>query len=118
EKAGLFDESLTTHEDWDLWIRLSLHYPFQHIKKVTCEFTWRQDGSTMTSQKAADFVRTLEIIHAKYQEHVKDRPQLRACQQEFLQRQRAALGISPAGAGQPPCQSQGTGGAPEVSHGH
>jgi len=93
EKSGLFDESLTTHEDWDLWIRLSRHYPFFHIKKVTCEFTWRQDGSTMTSQKAADFVRTLEIIHAKYQEHLQDRPHLKVWQQQFLQKQKAALRI-------------------------
>jgi glycosyltransferase involved in cell wall biosynthesis/radical SAM superfamily enzyme YgiQ (UPF0313 family)/Flp pilus assembly protein TadD len=91
EQSGLFDESLTTHEDWDLWIRLSLNYPFAHIKKVTCEFSWRQDGSTMTSQKTADFIRTLEIIHAKYQEHLKDRPHLKAWQQQFLEAQRQVL---------------------------
>jgi GT2 family glycosyltransferase/tetratricopeptide (TPR) repeat protein/MoaA/NifB/PqqE/SkfB family radical SAM enzyme len=94
EKTGLFDESLMTHEDWDLWIRLSLYYKFFHIKKVTCEFSWRQDGSTTSSQKAADFIRTLEIIHNKYQEHVKERPHLKAAQHQFLQRQKAALEIS------------------------
>lgn len=98
EKAGLFDESLTTHEDWDLWIRLSLHYPFFHLKKVTCEFTWRQDGSTTTSQKATDFIRTLEIIHAKYQEHLTDRPHLKVWQQQFLEKQRSALKIPAAAA--------------------
>ena len=35
DQAGLFDESLTTHEDWDLWIRLSFHDKFFHIKKIT-----------------------------------------------------------------------------------
>jgi GT2 family glycosyltransferase/tRNA A37 methylthiotransferase MiaB/Flp pilus assembly protein TadD len=94
EQAGYFDESLTTHEDWDLWIRLSLHYPFFHIKKVTCEFTWRQDGSTMTNQRVGDFIRTLEIIHAKYQEHIKDRPQIKAAQRHFLQEHKKAFGIS------------------------
>jgi GT2 family glycosyltransferase/Flp pilus assembly protein TadD len=98
EKSGLFDETLTSHEDWDLWIRLSLHYPFFHIKRVTCEFSWRQDGSTMTSQKAADFIRTLEIIHAKYQEHLKDRPHLKAMQEQFLRQQKAALKKSPTEA--------------------
>ncbi|MDD5643412.1 MAG: glycosyltransferase, partial [Syntrophales bacterium] len=91
KQAGLFDESLTTHEDWDLWIRLSLHYPFAHLKQVTCEFSWRQDGSTMTSQKAADFVRTLEIVHAKYQDQLANRPHLKVWQQQFLQNQKKAL---------------------------
>ena len=88
EKTGLFDESLTTHEDWDLWIRLSLHYKFFHIKRITCEFTWRNDGSTMTSQKTGDFIRTMEIIYAKYQEHLKDKPQIKEHQRQFLQHQK------------------------------
>jgi GT2 family glycosyltransferase/Tfp pilus assembly protein PilF len=91
ENAGLFDESLTTHEDWDLWIRLSLYYKFFHIKKVTCEFTWRQDGSTMTNQRAADFLRTMEIIHQKYRDHLKDKPHVREHQRRFLRQSREAL---------------------------
>jgi GT2 family glycosyltransferase/radical SAM superfamily enzyme YgiQ (UPF0313 family)/SAM-dependent methyltransferase len=91
EKAGLFDESLTTHEDWDLWIRLSLHENFIHIKKITCEFSWREDGSTMTSAKTADFVRTMEIIFAKYQEHLRNKPHIKELQRQFLQNHKAAL---------------------------
>lgn len=94
EKAGLFDESLTSHEDWDLWIRLSLHYPFSHIKKVTCEFTWRQDGSTMTSQNVGDFIHTLKIIHSRYRKHLKDRPHIKVRQKQFLQKQKEALRLS------------------------
>ncbi|MEW6659546.1 MAG: glycosyltransferase [Thermodesulfobacteriota bacterium] len=97
EEAGLFDESLTSHEDWDLWIRLALHYPFSHIKKVTCEFSWRQDGSTMSSQKFEDFIRTLEIIHARYQDHLKDKPQVQEEQRQFLQSNRDALQTSGSG---------------------
>ncbi len=91
EEAGLFDESLTTHEDWDLWIRLSRHYKFAHIRKVTCEFTWRQDGSTMTSQKPTDFLRTLEIIYAKYQDYLQDKPHVKEQQRKFYQQQRESL---------------------------
>ncbi len=65
DEIGLFDETLTTHEDWDLWIRISRKYPFYHIKQVTCEFSWREDGSTMTSSIREDFFRTMKIIYAK-----------------------------------------------------
>jgi hypothetical protein len=94
DQAGLFDESLTTHEDWDLWIRLSFHDKFFHIKKITCEFSWREDGSTMTSAKRLDFARTMQIIHAKYQQHLRDKPHIMELQRQFLQQQKKALGLS------------------------
>jgi len=100
EQAGLFDETLTTHEDWDLWIRLSFRDTFFHLRKVTGEYSWRNDGSTMTSSRKQDFVRTLEIIYAKYQEHLRDKPRTRAMQQQFLQEQKAALGCAGSGAGE------------------
>ena len=28
EAVGVFDETLRTHEDWDMWIRIAEHYPF------------------------------------------------------------------------------------------
>lgn len=65
DEIGWFDETLTTHEDWDLWIRISRKYPFYHIKQVTCEFSWREDGSTMTSSIREDFYRTMGIIYLK-----------------------------------------------------
>ena len=49
ESVGLFDETLQSHEDWDLWMRMSRRFRFAHIPVVTCSFSWRQDGSTMTS---------------------------------------------------------------------
>jgi GT2 family glycosyltransferase/radical SAM superfamily enzyme YgiQ (UPF0313 family) len=98
DQAGVFDESLTTHEDWDLWIRLSLQDNFAHIKKITCEFSWREDGSTMSSAKRLDFVRTMEIIHAKYQQHLRDKPHIRTLQRQFWQEQKAVLGCAGSGA--------------------
>jgi spore maturation protein CgeB len=66
EGAGLFDEGLETHEDWDLWIRMSQKYDFHHIKAVTAEFRTRADSSISTSSKRPDFLKTMKIIHARY----------------------------------------------------
>jgi GT2 family glycosyltransferase/radical SAM superfamily enzyme YgiQ (UPF0313 family) len=85
DQAGLFDESLTTHEDWDLWIRLALQEDFLHIKKVTCEFSWREDGSTMTSSRSADFTRTMQIIYAKYAPHLEGKSHIKEAQRRFLE---------------------------------
>jgi GT2 family glycosyltransferase/Flp pilus assembly protein TadD len=85
DEVGFFDETLSTHEDWDLWIRMSRKFKFHHIKKMTCEFTYRQDGTTMSGGKRDDFLKTLKVIYGKYQEYVKDRPDLIEAQKKFLQ---------------------------------
>ncbi|HMX91963.1 MAG TPA: glycosyltransferase, partial [Nitrospira sp.] len=66
EQVGVFDESLFAHEDWDLWIRMATIYPFLHIKHTTAAFTWRRDGSSMTSSTSDTYRRTTEIIYRKY----------------------------------------------------
>ncbi len=55
EKVGLFDENLTVLEDWDYWIRLSEHYDFKHIPKVTAEYRVRSDYSNATAAEASSF---------------------------------------------------------------
>jgi len=76
EKTGYFDESLNAHEDWDLWIRMSQQYPFFHVKEVTCEFSWREDGSTTTSSLHLAFVLTRLRIYDKYRAYVATKPAL------------------------------------------
>ncbi len=66
DRVGGFDETLSTHEDWDLIIRLSRCFSLHHIKSVTAEFTWRTDGTSTTSQRPDDFLKTQKIIHEKY----------------------------------------------------
>ncbi|KAF0219373.1 MAG: hypothetical protein FD174_2072 [Geobacteraceae bacterium] len=84
ENAGYFDESLTTHEDWDLWVRMSRKYKFAHVKKVTSEFRFRSDGSSMTSSKLTDFLRTKGLIYGKYREYAQDKPHIRIYQEISL----------------------------------
>jgi glycosyltransferase involved in cell wall biosynthesis/Tfp pilus assembly protein PilF len=94
DRVGLFDETFAIHEDWDLWIRLSREYDFAHIAKTTCEFSWRQDGTSTTSQRPKDFLRTLEIIYAKYQEYVKGKPHIEERQRGVFRQEREALRLA------------------------
>jgi GT2 family glycosyltransferase/pyruvate-formate lyase-activating enzyme len=84
DEVGCFDEELTTQEDWDLWIRLSRKFKIAHIPKITCEFSWREDGTTMTSEKQMDFLRNRKRIYEKYTEYLKDKPELSHVREAFL----------------------------------
>ena len=66
EETGLFDESLKRLEDWDMWIRMSRKFKFTHVKEVSCEFSWRTDGSTMSSGQIQEFVEARKRIAEKY----------------------------------------------------
>lgn len=64
--VGMFDTSLPVLEDWDYWVRISQKYEFFHIDKVTCEFSWRQDGTSTTSSKLDEFAPIRKKIRMKY----------------------------------------------------
>lgn len=85
DQAGLFDESLPRHEDWDLWIRLSQRYPFGHIRKTTAEFTYRTtDPSGMTSGTLPSMLITLEKIYEKTALLADSRPMVAARRKSYL----------------------------------
>lgn len=84
DEVGCFDEVLTTLEDWDLWIRMSRKFKFAHIPKVTCEFSWREDGTTTTSGKWLDFIRNRKRIYERYRDYSKDKPHVIQVQESFL----------------------------------
>jgi len=90
-KTGYFDESLTSHEDWDLWVRMSRMFEFGHIGKTTCEFRWRYDATTMTSHTREDFLRTLEIIHDRYRKFAQEDPDIIRSQKKFALKERRLL---------------------------
>lgn len=83
DEAGGFDEDLGTHEDWDLWLRLSRHHRFRHVAKVTGNISWRDDGSSTTSARGEDFLRTCEIVHARFADEAAVRPGVRARQEAY-----------------------------------
>jgi len=86
DEVGFFDESLFAHEDWDLWIRMATRFPFKHLAVTTAEFTWRSDGSSMTSGTRDTYRRTTEIIYRKYAPYTERNADIREAQQRHLQR--------------------------------
>lgn len=74
-QIGGFDAYLKRTEDWDLWIRLSRQFSFQHIPTVTCEFSWRDDGTSMTSSTRDSFDWAELNIYYKYLSSLKSQPE-------------------------------------------
>lgn len=81
DEVGWYDEELTVYEDWDLWIRMSRKFPFLHIPTVTCEVTWRTDGSTMTSSRRG-FQTLFPYLYDRYAEYAQDKPEVLRLQNE------------------------------------
>jgi glycosyltransferase involved in cell wall biosynthesis len=44
DKTGYFDEQLSSHEDWDMWLRLSFHFPFLFLPGVVAVYNVSPDG--------------------------------------------------------------------------
>ena len=92
DAVGPWDENLTTLEDWDLWMRMSRKYEFVHIPEVTAEVTWRTDGTTTTSARFRDFIRTQKIVYEKHWELAIDKPNVLAARQKAIQKIEMVLG--------------------------
>lgn len=91
EEVGMFDEQLHTLEDWDLWIRMSRRFKLAHIKKVTAEFSWRVDGSTMSTTQLPKFYESTKRIASKYRQFAADKPDTLRKQQELVEQRRLML---------------------------
>jgi len=82
-QTGLFDETLTTLEDWDFWIRLSAHTPMKHISKPTVQVNWRTDGTTMTTSRQSEFKKNRESIYIKNRAEIDKIPNINEIMAEF-----------------------------------
>lgn len=82
DAVGMFDESLKRHEDWDLWIRLSRHYQFDHISKVTCAFSHRLDESTMSSSNPFHFLASYRQVCQKHRKDAEGKPWIQRMQKQ------------------------------------
>ena len=52
EELGGFDTTIETFEDWDLWTRYSLKYPFLRVDKTTSLFRTPYDPAVFEARKA------------------------------------------------------------------
>jgi glycosyltransferase involved in cell wall biosynthesis len=84
DQAGMFDETLTRLEDWDLWIRLSQHAHFEHLAAITCEFTHHAAGSTLAAENAPAFLNSCRQIYQRYAYLVQGQPDLLKWQRKVL----------------------------------
>jgi glycosyltransferase involved in cell wall biosynthesis len=57
ERAGLYDESLGTNEDWDLWLRVARHCRFAFTDRVLARFRWHEGN--VTGPRSPRFAETL-----------------------------------------------------------
>ncbi len=94
-EIGYFDETLNTHEDWDYWIRIGLRSPFVHVKKVTSEYTFRDDGTNTTAYNRVDFFNTRQVIYKRYQPFSASYPQVALMQQAILRSESAEKVLTP-----------------------
>jgi len=65
-ETGLFDESLETHEDWDLWIRLSQKCDFHHIPKITAAFRTTSGPEKSASADRVSILKSMQAIYDRY----------------------------------------------------
>jgi len=91
--AGVFDPALSTHEDWDLWIRLSQNFDFASLDRITCEFRVRDDQTNTTSANRADFLRTAELIYARYSRQALGKRKMLADRNKLLEQLRREVGV-------------------------
>lgn len=57
ERVGGFNEALVANEDWDLWIRISEHYPFAFRDKILANY--RIHPNSLTGGKSQYFGRII-----------------------------------------------------------
>ena len=62
-KVEGFSEDLTLFEDWDFWIRVSRHFRFHHVDKVTAEYRfYGVENAEKASREKYEYQKSLAII--------------------------------------------------------
>jgi len=76
ESVGLFDETLTSVEDWDFWLRLSIAGArWRHVDAALCDYRVRDDGMHANPERM--LANRLRVL-AKTFDALAERPELLA----------------------------------------
>jgi len=90
EKAGGFDETLTTSEDWAHWVEASRYYDFIESKVIDCQCSFRTDNSQMTGSRTG-YTDHLPYLFKKWREYATNKEWVIMAQNQALQNR----GINP-----------------------
>jgi len=71
DRSGAFNEAQKSLVDWDLFIRLSLHFTFTHVADATVEYMKALDSQGRDNLLAADPMRNLRNLLAVYERYAK-----------------------------------------------
>jgi len=78
------NESYRCYEDWRFWLDLTEFYPMNHIDIPTCYYTYRQDGSTMSSSRN-EFTTLLPEIYTNNINRAKNKVRVANAMNQILQ---------------------------------
>jgi glycosyltransferase involved in cell wall biosynthesis len=79
EEFGLFDESMPSASDYDMWIRISKKFSFEFIREPLTKYYIHEDSITYNYGKK---IRGIEILFEKHDEFFKSNP--RSYAQQYL----------------------------------
>ena len=92
EKSGaMFDEELTTSEDWAFWVELSRKTDFHDLRLVDCECSFRRDNTQMTGTRSG-YTDHLPYLYKKWRDYADNIDFVTKGQNMSLQ----ARGLNPA----------------------
>lgn len=66
DRHGLFDETLPSTEDYEMWLRLATRYPIVHVDRVSGEYTRLTDRSAMTYRLRSRRIDSFTQIYGAY----------------------------------------------------
>ena len=94
EKAGLFDTSLKTSEDWAHSVEMRQHFEFFDSDIIDCCCSWRDDNSQMTGSRTG-FTDHLPYLYGKWRKYAEDYEMVVNAQNNSLR----ARGLNPSDYG-------------------